>query len=103
MAIASTSRNCSIITLVDRGEMHGKEIRRLSTIPIIVSDRALIRKVDRVRPERRWIRRAGRCSSERRVKHLAHGLVARAFEQPKMTVNGSSMSCRSRSAPSVSA
>ena len=38
-----------MVTFVDCGEMDGKEVRRLSVMPIISSDRVLILIVDRVR------------------------------------------------------
>ena len=81
-----------MITFVDCGEMHGKEVRRLSVISTISSGRVLILRVDRVRPERRWMRRESGYASERPVKHLLHAREAWAFEQPKRMVNGSSMS-----------
>jgi len=81
-----------MVIFVNWGEMHGKEISRLSIMPIIFSGSVLIRRTDRVRPERGWTRRASGYPSERPVEHLLHDRVAWAFGQPKKTVNGSSMS-----------
>jgi len=81
-----------MVTFVNCGEMHGKETRRLSAIPIISSGRALILTVDRVCPEQEKMRRESGYAGERLVKHLLHARVAWAFEQPKKTVNGTSVS-----------
>ena len=80
-----------MITFVDCGEMDGKEVRRLSVIPIISSGKVLIMIVDRVRQGRGRIRRESGHASERPVKHLLHGRVVWALEQPKNTVNGTSV------------
>ena len=95
--IASMSWNHSIITFVDRGEMHGSEIRRLSVTPIISSGRVQIQRMDRVCPEWEWMRQTSGYASERPVKHLPHDQVVWAFKQPRRTVNGSLMSLGSKS------
>lgn len=103
MATVSASWNCSMVTFVDCGDMHDKETRRLSVIPIISSGRVLILMVDSVRPGRGRMRRERGYASERPVKHRPHARVLWGFEQPKKTVSGSSTFCRSKSIPKVSA
>lgn len=79
-----------MVTFVDCGEMDGKEVRRLSVMPIISSGRVLILIVDRVGQGGERMRRESGHASERPVKHLLHGRVVWAFAQPKKTVNGAS-------------
>ena len=95
--IASTSRNRSIITSVDRGEMHANEIRRLSVILIISPGKVPIRKVDRVRPEWEWMRWASGDAGERPVNIYHMTGWSGHIEQLRRTVNGSSMSLGSKS------
>ena len=90
-----------MVTFVDCGEIHGKEIRRRSVIPIIVSGRVSIRRIDKVYPERGWMSRTSGYASGRPVEHLVHDLVAWEFEQPKRVFDGSSVSRESKPTPNA--
>ena len=81
-----------MVTFVDCGEMHGKETRGLSAIPIISSGSALILIIDRVCPEQERMRRESGYAGGRPARYLLHARVAWAFEQPRKTVNGTSVS-----------